>query len=343
VPASFTIPVDEDKPVERRGQLLRIFVGENVMNLPEPDWLLRDFIQEGGLTIIHGDPGSGKSLVMMDWANVLSAHGGEWKWAGRERKERTPALYIMGEGIGGLKGRILAWQQERHLEYTPDVHYVLQPVDLRKHGGQRSPEQEELLEYVVANGITAVFIDTLAATFGAGNENMQQDMNEYLQTLWDFQEAGAAVIVAHHDAKGTKDLRGSSVLKGAADTVVQMEGDFGDAGLNMTTMYLRKQKDGMPFSPIQLKPIQHSVDTKHESSVVLKYDGVLDVRRTLQEDLLSYISGSPGQTWSAIRKAVPGSNDAKPVQRDILASEGKIEKRDHGWYVVADAQEAGKL
>ena len=43
--------------------LPRIYRGQDVLELPEPDWLLEDFIQKGGLTIVYGEPGGGKYKV----------------------------------------------------------------------------------------------------------------------------------------------------------------------------------------------------------------------------------------------------------------------------------------
>ncbi|NIS18380.1 MAG: AAA family ATPase, partial [Thermoplasmata archaeon] len=234
---------------------------------------LRDFIQKGGLTVVYGEPGGGKSLVIQAWANILAAPGSSWAWVGRERAHRAEVLYIMAEGQGGLRGRLLAWQEHRAVEFLPGVRWMMSPFEVWRPPQERefTEQQQEMLRYIEQEGIEVVFIDTLAATFGGGNENAQQDMNQYLQMCAAMQALGASVVIAHHAAKGSKTVRGSTVLHGAADTVILLDPNRSETTSEIlsTELKLKKQKDGTPFAPITLRPKVYKVDTKAGESLVL--------------------------------------------------------------------------
>jgi hypothetical protein len=42
--------------------------GDDIYSMKDPEWALENLIQDGGMTMIHGSPGAGKSLMAMDWA-----------------------------------------------------------------------------------------------------------------------------------------------------------------------------------------------------------------------------------------------------------------------------------
>jgi RecA-family ATPase len=69
-----------------------------------------------------------------------------------------------------------------------------------------------------------IVIDTLARTFGAGDENKQADMNAYVSAADRLREAtGANVMIVHHSGvHEDRRERGSNVLRGAADTVIKV-------------------------------------------------------------------------------------------------------------------------
>ena len=320
--------------------LPRIYRGQDVLDMPEPDWLLEDFIQKGGITVVYGEPGGGKSLVIQAWANVLAAEGDGWAWAGRERLKRARVLYVMGEGQGGLRGRLFAWQQSRHIGYIPEVDWIMQPIHLWFSGDAPTDQQNELIDLIGIEGYDVVFLDTLAATFGGGNENVQQDMNKYLQVCQEMQKRGASVVIAHHSTKNTKDLRGSTVLHGAADTVVHLQPTFDKEthGLLETVLKAKKQKDGIPFNPVKLVPKTYKVDTKIGQSIALDL-GDYEEDRDLRSRILDWLGANPGErSLEDIRTNVAGGNRKIGDMVKQLVEEDYIENPGRGRYLVPSAE-----
>lgn len=345
MPAETRVPV---WPYAEPDNMPAVFVGWEVLDRPEPRWLLPDFIVEGGLTIIHSVPMAGKSVILQDWVSTLAMPGTGLHWHGRERARQARCMYVMGEGHGGLKGRLLAWQQARFPgEPVPDVHWIMQPVNLRRpEPGKPTQEQEALVEYVRENEIDVVFVDTLSATFGSGNENMQNDMNLYVETLAAMQAHGAAVVVAHHESRAG-DLRGSTVLAGAADSMVRLVPTFdSNAALTHTEVIMAKLKDGIPWTPFVLTlNTVDNIDTRVGQSIIFdmdqeKTEKLLERNKSqnqaaaMDKKLYDAIAASGPTSWDPIRKAVKGNNEHKAKIRDAMVEAGYLEYDKKGKLTV---------
>jgi hypothetical protein len=73
---------------------------------PEPlRWLIKDYLQQETLSLLFGDPASGKSLLALDWAASLATG---LPWRGHQAAP-SPVVYLAGEGHFGIKRRLLAW------------------------------------------------------------------------------------------------------------------------------------------------------------------------------------------------------------------------------------------
>src|SRR5262249_2192920 len=106
-----------------------------------------------------------------------------------------------------------------------------------------------------------IVIDTLARSFGGGDENKAQEMGEYINGLeWLKTKAPATMMVLHHTGKKAEDEeRGSSALRAASDTMIQVSKSHN----NIVTVKNNKQKDDEEFAAIrfQLKQVPVEDDT----------------------------------------------------------------------------------
>jgi len=237
---------------ERYAGLSAPILGDDVYDLKEPRWALKNLIQEDGMTMIHGSPGSGKSLMAMDWAYCL-AHPDLDGWMGQPRSKQWRPMYIFTEGIAGLRTRSEAWQMERGMR-TPSgddgVLWVRDAVRLNMTEDPKEPftaQVAALQQMFLDYGRDLLIVDTLANTFG-GNENSQQDANNYLATLRMFVNQGVPVVLVHHNTKEGNEFRGSTVFEGAVDTKVAVEENHG-----VVRLYITKQKDGDPGFNLTMK------------------------------------------------------------------------------------------
>lgn len=323
---------------------IRLWEGEGVSNLPDPDWLLRSFVQKGGLTVVYGPPGSGKSLIMLDWAQAIQA--GE-KWIGKHDTIQGNVLYVMAEGQFGLKTRLEAWKVDRNTDGLPPVKYHIEGVSFWTPQGKENEGADSIVMAAAALGIDVIFIDTMAATFGGGDENRQQDMNLWLTPLRELRQLGISVVVAHHVNRGAGELRGSTVLSGEADTLVEMKPTFNRDNPGVVDSVLvvnRKQKDFVPFTPFRMTlisvPLPPAMDGRERSGPLLvpaqdAYHGSIATdgkrltrsgrRAQMQKAMVDAVANDPGLSWRKLRDLVSGKNTEKATVRDELLVEGILE------------------
>ena len=204
---------------------------------PKPKWLIDGLIPENSLTCIYGPPGSGKSFLALDIALRLS-HGEAF-----EELDTTlgSSLYLAGEGISGLSGRVEAWMNY-HNKFEGNFFVIDRAIDISK-------QFEVLLESIKKKEMhpDLVIIDTLARCFGANDENSTSDMQKFILGIDTLRiELGCTVLVVHHSSRSERlNLRGNSALEGVLDTIIKVVAQDPHPNENRrTTAKVVKQKDG---------------------------------------------------------------------------------------------------
>jgi CRP-like cAMP-binding protein len=99
--------------------------------------------------------------------------------------------------------------------------------------------------------IRLVVIDTLARGMAGADENHSKDMGLAIQAVDRIrEETDATVLLLHHPTKASnKQMRGSSALEGAADTVLQLAKKKN----HLLELSCKKQKDAEGFRPKKLR------------------------------------------------------------------------------------------
>ena len=222
-----------------RARLLRPV---DVDQLEDPGWLIERYITAGGLATIFGRPGSYKTFLALDWA--CSVATGTW-W-NRRPVAQGPVLYVMAEGVGGLRRRKQAWETHHrvHLDEFP-LYWYPQTVNLL------DDEWAEGLAQVAGDlGCRLVVIDTVARAMPGGDENTSRDMGKLIAAA-DLTRTttGGAVILVHHTPLDGGRLRGHSSLEGAVDTNIGVDSDG-----TTVKVTVDKQKDAEPPDPLHLHP-----------------------------------------------------------------------------------------
>ena len=338
---------------DRNKYQIRLWEGEGVSHLPEPEWLLKGFVQKGGLSVIYGPPASGKSLLMLDQAQHIQMGR---QWNGRY-VEQGSVLYVMAEGQFGLKGRLEAWKQHFEIPELPGVKYHIEGVSFWTPGDKENRAADSIVMAAAALGTSVVYVDTMAATFGGGDENRQQDMNLWLDPIRELRQHGIAVVVAHHTSKSGETMRGSTVLGGEADVMVEMKpkwDEYNPGSLEYVQVVNQKQKDYIPFVPFRMHlrslELEPTPGGRERSGPVLipsdeAYEGMTtrngrrlepsSRRAVMRETMVVVVANDPGILWRDIRKQVKGKNEELAVVRDELI-EAKIleyDEDDGGYYL----------
>lgn len=224
-PPDNTIPVLADRLLTRSA----------LRNLPDPEPLIDNVLDQGTVALLYGKWGSGKSFIAQDWAASVAT---KRSWQGRNTEQRK-TLYVAAEGAYGLKGRTDAWEVGWRTE-IPDgeLHVLPQPVNLTNAADVRN-----LAALVDWNGYGFVVLDTLARCMVGGDENSAKDCGLVVDVLHRLRERtpnGRGVILGvHHAGKDGKTFRGSTTFEAGADSVYQVTLDGAVIVLDRT-----KRKDG---------------------------------------------------------------------------------------------------
>jgi RecA-family ATPase len=235
-----------DNPVTKllndyRGKLLTF---DQIQNVPEPTWLIQNFIMTDSVAVIWGDPSAGKSFIALDWAMSIAC--GE-PWFGNF-VTRGNVFYVLGEGVAGMKMRANSWELAHGLRpHGEELVWCRKPVRLLE------AHSVELITQLCAEQAEAtkqptrlIVIDTLARALVGHSENDSTDMGKLVDVSEQIREATKATVlfVHHSNQSAVKKMRGSSALNGAVDTEIEMEHIEGE---DVRHLRCKKQKDAAPF------------------------------------------------------------------------------------------------
>jgi RecA-family ATPase len=227
-----------------------------VLNLPEPTWLIDRILPDESISTLWGPSNIGKSFVSLDVAASLAAGG---HWLNQEITEPITVAYVAAEGIKSFKRRLDGWTRVRgvepeHLEdrlwftnWAVQVHEGIVPF-------------MRLIEKIEPQ---LVVLDTYAAcTLGMDEDSTMGQSAAIKNILKLRREAKTAVMLVHHsgwssgdpNSPDPKHERGSSSLRGIVDLSIEVKGEQGWNNANHPkwgrTLKCHKQRDAVRFKDI---------------------------------------------------------------------------------------------
>ena len=336
---------------------------------PAPiSWLVKRWLQDKALIMVHGPSGGGKTFVVLDWCLRMAASVPDW--AGNRVRPGT-VVYLAGEGHHGLRGRVAAWKV--HNQAGPLSMWLSRDgCDLNTPGGYMR----------VVDNIRAlpkrpglIVVDTLHR-FLLGDENSAQDAKTMLDACGSLMaEFACSVLLVHHT--GVSDeaqhrARGSSAWRGALDIEISIVPGKDGAPLQIVQ---RKSKDAEMAEPVYAEltsitipgwvdedeqPVTSAIVSIVDAPVTAKKDSKLDTMRK-QFEAAWWASGAedkngmPYVTRSALRSKLieDGCSEAtadkklKPGSADqligaLLVAE-IISPMGNGWVVCNDVQASAMM
>jgi len=186
---------------------------DDIHEIPPRTYLLAGVLARGELSVVWGEPKSGKSFLALRLAYGIACGKGMF---GREAS-RARVLYVAGEGSAGLSERLKALRQTLGND-GGNFCYLTQPIDINP-----AHDLQYIVNIVRENKISLIVVDTLARNFGDGDENSARDMGRFIHNIDIIRETtGAHVLIIHHATKEGGTARGSGALAGAADIVMKV-------------------------------------------------------------------------------------------------------------------------
>ncbi|MBU3554844.1 helicase RepA family protein [Polynucleobacter sp. UB-Piko-W3] len=319
-------------------------VDELIENIKPIDWLIENFVETDSLTLVYGAPSSGKSFLTIDWA--MSVATGT-KWLGKHDAQQGGAYYIAAEGLNGMSRRFRAWTLGRNISIKGA------PLYQSSRGIQVLDEDtvdfmaSEIEQIALSTGMPPriAVIDTVARSFGDGDENSTADMSRFIQIVDDKirKRFRITVVLVHHSGHEGTRARGSSALRAAVDA------EFGvakDASSNVTIICTKmKEAEIAPDVMLKIRGIPLGImDAKgHEvtGGLLVESDDLINARvaqRTKDDPILAHeVLAILDRGWLSIRdlqkaldcpkrqaeNALSGLRKYGFVGKDAVTQEGK--------------------
>lgn len=211
-------------------------------DIPDPEPLIGDDILfRDSLNWMVGKPGCGKSFTALDMAGCVGT--GE-HWQGYP-VQKGIVLYLVAEGVRGIKKRVRAWEQAMGQRMT-GVRFL--PVAVQS----KNPAQwRAFVDLAAEIQPVMVVIDTQARVTVGVEENSNTEMGEFVHHAEQLRTASAAgVVIVHHIGRNGDTGRGATTLDGALSTVIKVTKDEDRIKLECT-----KNKDGAEWEPIDLRAV----------------------------------------------------------------------------------------
>lgn len=339
---------------------------------PAPiSWLVKNWIQEKALVMVHGPSGGGKTFVVLDW--MLHIASGKVTWLDHKVRPGN-IVYLAGEGHHGLKSRLAAWGHQNKIS-DPSFWSSEAGCDLNTADGYLKVVEAIRILKIKPDVIT---VDTLHR-FMAGDENSAQDAKTMLDACAALmQEFGCTVILVHHtgvNEEAQHRARGSSAWRGALDIEISVVPS--KPGKSMEIIQ-RKSKDAEMAKTVYVDlesvaiPGWFDEDGEAVSSAVVVKGEVPETKQKNSGELFADFEkawwssgaedrgGAPYLTKSVMRdyavehglQAFPKSKekgsrrnliDGKAPYITKLIDAGLIEVHENGWIVIDPGMASGMM
>ncbi len=276
--------------------LYKLYTLDELENLPPPKWLIDRVIIENGLCLFWAGSDNYKTFVAIDMAMAI---GMDTDWHGHA-VSGGPVVYIAAEDLNGVAKRMIGYRETAG-RGKPKANIML----LNDSFTVASPDADKLIRSIKDLPVAPrlIVIDTLARTFGSGNEDKTSDMGAFVDACDKIRRAtGATVMVVHHTGRNTEQERGNVSLRGACDTIftVQRVGSAGKIKL-INTPPKGKQKNAEPFKDILLRMQQVHFDHQgtEQSTLIVMTDDTPAAGEPLKDE-----HDEPAQRLGQIEKSI---------------------------------------
>lgn len=186
--------------------------------IPARRWVVDGLIPQPSVSLITGDGGVGKSLLMMQ---LLTAAATGQHWLGFDTMNCRAFGLLCEDDPDEMQRRQHDINRHYGVEMgdLADLTYVsrvgedniLMDFDRRRDEGRPTPLWAQIENHVVSTGSQLVVIDTLADTFG-GNENIRTHVQQFVTMLRQLARKidGAVILAAHPSLPGMTTGTGTS-------------------------------------------------------------------------------------------------------------------------------------
>ena len=296
---------DSTEPPHPEQQRTRILTMRELDALPPPEWIVHGLIPDKSLVVPFGPPKSGKTFIVLSFCLHVAAGK---PWFGHPVRQGA-VVYIAGEGTSGLSLRLKAMRAKYEIGIDAPLWVVPRAVNFRLEG-----EVQALVALVKATvgdvPVRLVIIDTLARAMPGADENSAQEVGLVIAGCDEVRDAlGCTTVPIHHSGKdATRGARGTSALRGAWDTALEIT-----ASGKRVTMLVADQKEAESGQRLVFRMEQVAVGIGRSSLVPVLADSVdieADEGAEGRQQERYAPTGQAGTALQVLRNIVAGPDSA---------------------------------
>lgn len=202
------------------------------------DYLIKDLVYPGDISVLFGKPGSGKTFLEAYIAHAVATGRPIFGW----KIKAAPVILFALEGSRRLNRRMKVLFDE--LGDAPNLHIHRLPLHLFRDQGKGIVEA--VIAAIDETGAKLVIFDTLSKTMaGGGSDGKPEDMSTMLAIFADIRAASKSkphLMLVHHPGWNNPDRgRGASNLLGEVDLEMRVAKEPDGS----RTLEITKSRDGV--------------------------------------------------------------------------------------------------
>jgi AAA domain-containing protein len=228
----------------------RLLDDVELMDEPDPQFIVADVLPEKSVGVIYATPGGGKTTLQ---AGLMTSIATGADWFGHRVERPGASICVVAEDASGFKMRVRGAKRAAHLPLDQPIGvyaFKAETIDLRD-----MMSVHRFITFTQRQRVTwpwplrTVAIDTYGASTPGSNENSSEDTTicmTHAQLMRD--KLDATIILIHHTNAGGSRERGHSAMRGAADFMISLTPVD-----DVIHVECSKQRNAAPFDKLTLR------------------------------------------------------------------------------------------
>lgn len=209
------------------------------LSQPAPlKWVIKAWMPDGGVTMVYGESGVGKTFITLDMACHIAAG---LDWHGKRTKAGI-VVYMAGEGNFGIRQRVAAWCKAHNMDRLDNLLISNKAIDI--DGPAAAAQIISAVREITQDDAVAIFVDTVNNHM-SGDENSAKDTRNMLNACHIVARSlSSSLCLNHHTghaAESKQRARGSSAWKASLDASILVSKNN-----DMIEISCTKMKDAEP-------------------------------------------------------------------------------------------------
>ena len=281
-----------------------LFSLEQLVKQPPRQWLVDQLFGVGDIGMVYGQPGCGKTFVVIDMIMSMCLGTKCCEYYDVPRPLRV--LYFAGEGGGGLQLRFQAAAKHHGDEQVKGLlicKTVPQLLDRECADNLIREVQDRESEGILPPDV--IVIDTLHSAADGADENSSRDMGIVLGNVKKLvAEFECAAILVHHTNKGGTAERGSSALRGDTSFLLEVglpttPGQKSDGIVSTGRLSASKIKDAKDHYSMNFTLVKSAeVDSLYVNWFEVKDGKLAGSEKERRDAIIQIMDASPGEKFS---------------------------------------------